>query len=373
MYVKGIKKNKILIFVLLFSFAFNISRAQLTLYKNYYIESVNYIEDDRFFYHYNVNIINPKFDSLVQSVSVEGTNVQGLRNQLVLDSSIREMAILIQLKNGASERIRLFFPYQPGVYLSSDDSVFMKPYMLNGDKLNIRADNSHIVEIRKFRENFEVARPPMASPKQGGNNTLSVDSSWTLPALGYFSFPEGTYYISVDMTTPGQPIRVMDNSGFPKYRKVEHLIGPMIYLTSAEEYKKMTLSEEPKKAFDRFWVNNISSLAIASSTIGSYYRNVTQANRIFSSFKEGWKTDQGMIYCVFGPPDRVFQLNDEVMEWEYRERYGLPSIRFRFYRVSTPLAPNYYQLIAKDSYERYWFEMIDLWREGKISSRVAMN
>ena len=38
----------------------------------------------------------------------------------------------------------------------------------------------------------------------------------------------------------------------------------------------------------------------AKSLIAIYYNRIQNANLHFTTFKEGWKTDRGMIYVVFG-------------------------------------------------------------------------
>ena len=40
-----------------------------------------------------------------------------------------------------------------------------------------------------------------------------------------------------------------------------------------------------------------------------YYRRVSYANENFEGWKEGWETDRGMIYILFGPPDQVERTN----------------------------------------------------------------
>jgi GWxTD domain-containing protein len=49
----------------------------------------------------------------------------------------------------------------------------------------------------------------------------------------------------------------------------------------------------------------------ARRTIRAYYRRVTQANMLFTSYKEGWKTDMGMVISSFGKPDQINKTKDK--------------------------------------------------------------
>ncbi|MBI87114.1 MAG: hypothetical protein CMG63_03430 [Candidatus Marinimicrobia bacterium] len=40
-----------------------------------------------------------------------------------------------------------------------------------------------------------------------------------------------------------------------------------------------------------------------------YYRRVSYSNENFDGWKDGWETDRGMIYILFGPPDKVDRTN----------------------------------------------------------------
>lgn len=53
-----------------------------------------------------------------------------------------------------------------------------------------------------------------------------------------------------------------------------------------------------------------------------YYRRVRYANKEFTQYKDGWKTDRGMIYILFGAPNQVFYsdfVSDDInsQQWVY--------------------------------------------------------
>ncbi len=90
---------------------------------------------------------------------------------------------------------------------------------------------------------------------------------------------------------------------------VNDLIGPLIYVTDADDWKKLVSAPEGKKdsVFRAFWdQRNPSPGAPNNPLFDEFYRRVEFANRMFShTRREGWRTDRGRVYIVFGPPDRV--------------------------------------------------------------------
>ena len=92
---------------------------------------------------------------------------------------------------------------------------------------------------------------------------------------------------------------------FPTMTSPETLIPPMAYIASKEELDSMLTAEKPKLALDNFWLSRTNSIERSKELIRIYYNRTLFANFYFTSYKEGWLTDRGMIYIVYGPPDKV--------------------------------------------------------------------
>jgi hypothetical protein len=95
----------------------------------------------------------------------------------------------------------------------------------------------------------------------------------------------------------------------------------------------------------------------------NYFRRVEQANVLFSSYKEGWKTDRGIIYIIFGPPEEVFLVGNREV-WEYNNVYY--KGRFTFVKSPTIFDPENFVLIRDKNYSDNWYSMIDLWRKARF-------
>ena len=104
--------------------------------------------------------------------------------------------------------------------------------------------------------------------------------------------------------------------------------------------------------------------AIAKSTIKRYYRRVKEANAMFTGYKEGWKTDMGMIYIVFGPPDEVFKKSSQEV-WRYTKLPGLPTVSFTFAQIDNIFVQQHYALVRNPNYKAAWIRKVSDWRRGR--------
>jgi len=87
---------------------------------------------------------------------------------------------------------------------------------------------------------------------------------------------------------------------------VDEALDQMRYIVTDEEYKlvKKSKRKEREKLFYQFWdERDPTPGTIANELMDQYYYRVKYSNEKFASFLPGWKTDMGMIYILFGPPD----------------------------------------------------------------------
>jgi GWxTD domain-containing protein len=158
---------------------------------------------------------------------------------------------------------------------------------------------------------------------------------------------------------------------FPRVESPRELAEPLVYLMNEREYEKMMAIEDPdklKEAVDRFWLENVGSMNRAKEVISRYYERVEEANRQFTNFKEGWKTDRGMIYILFGPPVRI-QRYLNAQQWlgsaETRDRRY--NFMFRRTRIPSDHYPfDNYILQRNQAYHTYQYQQVQLWLTGRI-------
>ena len=140
---------------------------------------------------------------------------------------------------------------------------------------------------------------------------------------------------------------------------------PLIYITTKNEKTKLDNIGNSKDKFDKFWIELTNSTNRAKKIIRRYYRRVETANRYFTTYKEGWKTDKGMIYIIFGPPNEVYFKGREEI-WQYLENEFMPKISFTFIQTQSIFSPEASVLVRHEKYRSAWFRAVDLWRKGRF-------
>lgn len=130
-------------------------------------------------------------------------------------------------------------------------------------------------------------------------------------------------------------------------------IEQLAYITTRKEINRISKGdrEEMKNKFLEFWKSKDPTPGTEKNELMiEYYRRVYYANRNFSEGMEGWKTDRGRIYIIYGPPDHVdrhpFELNTKpYIVWRYynlnKTFYFVDETGFGDYRLINP-AEAYY-------------------------------
>ncbi|WP_255233422.1 GWxTD domain-containing protein [Aliifodinibius salipaludis] len=194
--------------------------------------------------------------------------------------------------------------------------------------------------------------------------------------------PRGNYRFEVQTNISseesGEAYKARDfavkSKNYPSIQTARELAQPLIYLMKEKEYEKLmaiTNTDSLKQAVDRFWLKNIGNKGQGRSVIKKFYNRVEEANKQFSNFKEGWKTDPGMMYILMGPPWYVDERLDE-MYWSYSYNRSDPTRNFYFFepRNKNEFFPfNHYILRRSQSYFTLQYQQIDLWLSGLIMRR----
>lgn len=238
-------------------------------------------------------------------------------------------------------------------------------YVNSNEEFFIRNENNpDVMIIRYYNRAFPVALPPFVNDEieMFDYNADSIFIVNVSNGIAHLSFPEfGFYHIQTD-TLKRDGISLFNfYSGFPKLMNSLQLMEPLRYISSKDEYDNLRSQADPKLAVDQFWLENAGNPMRARNMIKKFYNRVVDANIFFSSYHEGWKTDRGLVYIVFGPPQLVY-CNDESEEWIYGEEGHSNSIRFQFYNVENPFTDNDYSLLKSSAFKEKWYEAVNMWR-----------
>ena len=155
---------------------------------------------------------------------------------------------------------------------------------------------------------------------------------------------------------------------FPAMRDVQEMIRATRYIATRDEYRTMREARDPKRALDAFWLQFATKPEDARSLIREYYGRVLEANVHFSGLREGWCTDRGMVYVIFGHPDRS-RMDRFGETWIYGEEGDINALIFRFTRRNAADDYNVFDLERYPGFRSPWEAMVSSWRRGKIRKR----
>ena len=187
--------------------------------------------------------------------------------------------------------------------------------------------------IRYYENDFPLPRPPvtnLSSPKP----EYIADSVFAYPysdTIKYNLSNPGMYHIQVDPMQPGGLTLFNFGANFPRVTTVDEMIGPLAYLASSMEFNELSVQTNKKLAVDNFWLQAAGNAQTAREMIRVYYNRVFFANYFFSSYKEGWKTDRGMMFIVYGPPNILSKRGDTEI-WVYYRKKSSEPLQFTFSR-----------------------------------------
>ena len=146
-------------------------------------------------------------------------------------------------------------------------------------------------EIKLSSENTMFMRRILIDQKPDENLTMAIDVTITQENKS------DSKAIELRIRKPGLSYFI---------NNVDEALDQMRYVVTDEEYKRVKKAKrkERDKLFYQFWKDRDPSPGtVVNELMDQYYYRVSYTNEQFASFLPGWKTDMGMIYILFGPPD----------------------------------------------------------------------
>jgi GWxTD domain-containing protein len=139
--------------------------------------------------------------------------------------------------------------------------------------------------------------------------------------------------------------------GLPRSVKdMDLAIDQLRYIAKDDEYsilREAKTAEEKQVKFNEFWKKrDPNPNTPRNERMEEFYARVEYANKHFSHYLDGWRTDMGMVFIIFGPPNNVerhpFEVDTKPYEvWSYYElNYSvlfLDETGFGDYRLQTPI------------------------------------
>ncbi len=244
---------------------------------------------------------------------------------------------------------------------------FDQNFLTKGQSLLFKSESGPTLHEFYYPVTFDVPYPPMETkPASVAKELEVIDQGDFLTNVPKSLENEGYYFFQSDTSSASGLLLKTTNEAFPQVKDWEEMVQMVTYISTRKEHEELLLAEDKKKALDEYWFNLTRNPDTAKDLIREYFRQIEFANILFTDFKEGWKTDRGMVYVVMGPPSEVnFYLDREV--WSYGGLNESSKIRFTFVRVKNILNPHYYTLNRSKAYQPVWFKNISIWRSGKMA------
>jgi len=253
-----------------------------------------------------------------------------------------------------------------GAYFAND-VPFDQNYINQSESLLFKSSGGPSIQSFFYPMKFDVPYPPMETRPADVPKELEVVNEGDFLANIPKKFDqEGYYFFQTDTSSASGVLLKSTHEAFPKVKDWEEMVQMVTYISTRKEHETLLLAQDKKKALDEYWINLTRNPEIAKELIRNYFRMVEFANILFTDFKEGWKTDRGMVYIVMGPPQEVSFFEDREV-WSYAGMDASSKIKFTFVRAKTILTPNFYTLNRSRAYQPIWFKNISQWRSGRMA------
>lgn len=288
------------------------------------------------------------------------------KSMLTLPLTQQTIYLVAKVINRQIKRAWIFYTaldpnYPVNAYIEKNGDVLYDAFVNLRDSIVLRGMSNAVVSY--YNDNFPTAQPPFTETQGRVSRGMKSDSLFAVRGGEVLKFSKkGLYLIQTDTNaTSGVTIRVEDD--YPKLAKIQTLGPPLVYITTAQEYNRLLSAKNEKKQFDRVVLGITNDQERARRLMRNYFRRVEVVNELFTSYKEGWKTDRGMIYIVFGLPDEVFKFSDREV-WNYTSTSR--NVSFTFIKSTSVFDPDNYVLLRDRKYQQDWYETIDLWRGSRF-------
>lgn len=276
-----------------------------------------------------------------------------------------QSTVMLRVDRGASGSAREFLPLGTNSLPVFDDRV--RP----GTVLKVRTE-SHagaLLHVSHYRPIDQLPAPVFAEVAPPRLD-MPPDSTFTIRVLpdGTFTFTAGTggfYHFRADTATLAGYTLFVPTECYPGISTAEDMVAPLRYITSQKEWEALSGSADPRKEVERFWSDAAGSRDRAREAIAAYYGRVESANRHFSSYTEGWKTDRGLAHIIFGTPSTI-RKDERGETWTYGDESNLMSLVLRFVRRSDPFSDNDLVLQRDPQLKSAWYRNVESWRNGRI-------
>lgn len=334
----------------------DLSKARLEVYMQIPYEQIRFLKEDDIYvglFDLTVTITNEDGDVVwnrVQTIEIRtkdfaetASNRLSSLKQMTFDMTPGKYSVKAEIfdsdsKRGASVRRDVEVPDYKAHALSISDAMIVTRMTTSGERRTIVPNISAMIgdEDQGFFVFTEVYPPPGMSRVRLTGTLLNsqqdsvfgveqTDEVERTPHQAFMKFsryelPMGIYYLRViaqaedssGATLTARTLRTMSVrwSDLPaSITDINKAIDQMRYIARDNELQPLREAvndDQKRERFVEYWKKrDPDPQTERNELMEEYYWRVEYANRNFSHYMEGWRTDRGMVYIRFGAPDNV--------------------------------------------------------------------
>ncbi len=247
-----------------------------------------------------------------------------------------------------------------------NNQVLFDSYEKKNSRIRVqyRNESEPTLQVKYYPPFRELALPTFKTERKRPY-IYEMDSTFNTTD-GIFTINQlGTYTVQIKEARGTGLVLVSVDNRFPKLADAKDLVEALRYITKSEEFEKMIWADDSKAAVDSFWLDRAGSFDRGKVLVKEFYGRVQRANQFFTTYKEGWKTDRGVVFVIYGEPDVVYKTATSE-QWIYEASTSQQRISFTFKQGIHPFYESEPQLIRHPSYEDSWHQSVYEWRKGLI-------
>lgn len=250
---------------------------------------------------------------------------------------------------------------------SADESISYDNYVgINSNYIiSSNACNSKDVSVEYYNFGDYIIIPPYYLTNLEPD-LFQADSTYTYSLGDTILFSkEGFYKIKASSKDVVGLCLLCSTDSYPEVKTVSDMLEPLKIIAGNKQYKNLTEADNLKVAIDKFWLERSNNKRFAKEQIRVFYNRVRLANMYFSDYREGWKSDRGILYVLLGPPS-IVNMSSKGEEWFYGENPDLAGVYFIFDKVKSPYCDYVFELRRDAAYQTVWSQAVSTWRDGRI-------
>jgi len=252
-------------------------------------------------------------------------------NYNAFDFSISSILLLSGIEESGAEYIITPYLYDNVSFLNEGYFVFFEIYNdKKYNKINITTevrnnDNDKVIYNTAITKEIDTGTTQLYVKIPGdlkygfGNNTLKI--TVTEGIIGATGVENDVKILAV----ANRSIRSISTINDRIIKDIDKFIRQLKYIATDKQMDTIRRGEtdaDKLRLFEIFWkVLDPTPHTEKNEALEEYYKRIDYANENFKAYQEGWLTDKGQVYIIFGSPLNIERTNNSLSDNRTFERW----------------------------------------------------